>query len=101
MPTPTPHNARKALSQPCGCHTIAVGCAAQPTALIASSAMNAPALMASTVCVTRSVGGSSRLPSSTTKSHSVSTISMPNTASRTHAHAPCQAHADRPRNSAQ
>jgi hypothetical protein len=80
---------------------MAVGCAAQSTAFMASSAMKAPALMASTVCVTRSVGGSRRLPSSTTKSHSVSTISTLNTAISTQAHAPCQAHDDSPMNSAQ
>ena len=98
-PTPTPHRARKTLSQPYGCHTRAVGKVAHSLLFRASSAMKAPALIASTVCVTRSVAGKRRVWSSTTKSHNVSTISTPNTITSTQAQAPCHSQAARPTNS--
>ncbi|MNE74902.1 hypothetical protein D3C80_1710170 [compost metagenome] len=93
--------ANKVSSQPRQPRSIAlrpVGKLAHCASCTPYSAKKAPPLTASTVCMMRSMAGSLRLRSSTTKSQSVRQISSANSSAMTIAHVPSKAKCAMPRN---
>ncbi len=89
--TPTAKRLSTQPRQPRSSACSAVGSCAHAASCIAIIPNSAPPLTASSVCSTRSVAGSLRLWSSTTKSHNVSTTSTTTTAAMAATHAPWKA----------
>ncbi len=97
--TPSANTLSTQLCQPSGLRCRPDGSCHQACECQASKPKITPPLMARTVCVTRSLGGRLRVWSSTTKSRSVSRISMATMAHSGTSQAPPQANHARPPNS--